>query len=267
MKTESAAIKELISIFESMAAPSTRVSKGVLRAKIEKFERWLFRIYASITSAYIPLALVAKLGSYEQELYEWIYWGAILSLIFGVALILVSIFSTLIELRSARGRVHGAIFDRMRRDSLENWQSICQLRAYPRYLVEFAFSQFTSQWDAMGVRISLLAGDFLRLGLMPALAASASAAFALSKQHANVLFWVPVGLVALAYIMVFFALASRERVRHASDTIGHLVKNWDAYESTTVKRDSEASSITAGVFFGAPKTVATDISCGDVRVG
>ncbi|GAB3047470.1 hypothetical protein [Stenotrophomonas tumulicola] len=234
-KTEAAVIKELIGIFEKMASPSTLPREKKVPDWVHASERWILRVYIAVTIGYILLAFAAKLFSFQEAAQNWIYRGIAASVVLGFALIVVSVISLVVEVRSSKERKHAAIFDRMEAEARENWEVIARLRAYPRVLVSYAFAQYTSQWEAMGVRMSLVTGDVLRLGVVPALAASAGTAATLAKQDSNVYLWAPIGLAALAYIMAFIAIASRERVRQVGDTVSYLLREWEVLRPAASK--------------------------------
>ncbi|MBD8697619.1 hypothetical protein [Stenotrophomonas sp. CFBP 13718] len=230
-KPDHAAIEEIIGTFEALASLSKHAPKQCVPRWFAMAERAMLWLYLVATACVIVIALLSRLGRYHEAINEWALPVFIISATSGCFFIILNVTSLVIQISSTHGRSHGAIFDRMKREAIESWELISQLRQQPKHLVEYAFSQFSAQWEAMSVRASLLTGDFLRLGLLPALAATITAAAALAKQGSNIYLWMPIAMVAIGYIMVFMAMASREGVRQSTLSVKYLLTHWDEMPS------------------------------------
>ncbi|MGG2100800.1 hypothetical protein [Stenotrophomonas sp. NRRL B-14846] len=196
---------------------------------------WPYLLERSLLIAYVGVlvitavsAVVTAATSLQEPAEPFLQGGFYTGFVLVVAYVLASLVNAVIAHRRTRKDPTPAMLRRMRRDTIQDWKQIQLLRSFPRHLVEYALTQYKWHWEMLEQRVGLFSGDLRRLGLAPALAASAVAAANLIRQQGGVLLWAPIAMACCFYIVATVLLASRERPRQVVELLSFLIRSWES---------------------------------------
>lgn len=183
----------------------------------------------------------------------WPLYGAVL--LCALAYLLTSAFNAGHVLWRHRKQRFPGLLARIKLDIQADANFLTQLQSYDKPTLEYALLQYRYRWNVFDGRVGLLTGDLRKLGLFPALTASAMAASTLLKNDSNMYLWMPLILAACFYLVAFHAHGRRERPQQVVDlldyAIGHAAA--EAASSPETPRTTGHTRIRAA---RAPRTTA-----------
>lgn len=192
-----------------------------------RIEKWLLVSYTLCLALTMTVAVIAALGSIQDKAEPAVRLGIFATLcIFGIYAPTV-IANALRSNHKLRKDKNHYIHERLRQDALLDWVAISHLRIYPVQLIEYALVQYKWRWETLESRLFLFSGDLRKLGLAPAVAASAAAASTALKNDGTILLWAPATIACCFYILSFTLLASRERPKQVIELVSYAIKNWN----------------------------------------
>lgn len=225
--TDEQQLAEIVGLLNEMTVEKPLASPGASATWPYVVERGLLIAYVGVLVITSVCAVVTAANSLQEPAEPFIKRGFYTGFVLVIAYVLSSLFNAVIAHRRERKDSIPPVLRRMRRDMIQDWKEVQVLRAYPRHLAEYALTQYRWHWEILEQRLGLFSGDLRRLGLAPALAASAVAAANLVKQEGVVLLWAPIAMACCFYIVATVLLASRERPRQVVELLSFLIKNWE----------------------------------------
>ena len=146
-------------------------------------------------------------------------------LLFGLAYLLTATFNVGHLLWRHRRQRFPGLLARIKLDIQADADFLTQFGSYDKATLEYALLQYRHRWDIFDGRVGLLTGDLRKLGLFPALTASAMAASTLLKYDSNMYLWMPLILAACFYLVAFHAHGRRERPQQVVDPLDYAVRH------------------------------------------
>jgi hypothetical protein len=223
---EEAHLEEILGVLRKMTTEEPLSMAPNQQTWCNKIEKWLLVSYTLCLALTMTVAVIAALGSIQDKAEPAVRFGLFATLcIFGIYAPTV-ITNALRSNHKLRKDKDHYIHERLRQDALLDWTAISHLKTYPIQLVEYALVQYKWRWETLEYRLFLFSGDLRKLGLAPAVAASAAAASTALKKDGTVLLWAPATIACCFYILSFALLAARERPKQVVELVSYAIKNW-----------------------------------------
>ena len=243
LKSES--LDPLYSILRDMTLVERRSAVAEPVTKMQLLEKFSLRAYFVVMVLFLVAVLAQRVWS-TQVLVESV---EILYLFF--------LFVVLVYLLSATFNA-GLIFWRgykqpfpwllspMQLDMGTDADYVNRLVTFDKPTLSYALLQYRYHFDVQEGRVSSLAGDLRKLGLFPAIAASAVAASTLAKNDGNLIWWAPLILAACFYFMAFVVHAQRERPQQVIKLLELAIEHAEVNATTTLQDCQETRLLEGG---------------------
>lgn len=184
--------------------------------------------------------------------------------LFGVLIAVLYVISALIHITYLIFRVHkrrtSPILTRLERDLSADAAFIKQLQTFDRPTLEYALSQYRHHWESANGRVTLMAGEIRKNGLIPALVTASVAASTFLNEDGNLLLWAPLILAFCFYLLGTMILSRTERSGQVIQLLEYAInqhqQSLPAQNSTAKDPGENAESAEVPLSTGPQKTHA-----------
>lgn len=224
LKTES--LDPLFSLLEEMTLVQREDGAFQPSAQMRRLESAALYGYLGAMALLVIAAWVQRAWP-SQALAKSIWPLYVAVLLFALAYLLTSAFNAGHVLWRHRKQRFPGLLARIKLDIQADANFLTHLHGYDKATLEYALLQYRHRWNVFDGRVGLLTGDLRKLGLFPALTASAMAASTLLKNDSNMYLWMPLILAACFYLVAFHAHGRRERPQQVVDLIDYAIRQAD----------------------------------------
>ncbi|WP_199135370.1 hypothetical protein [Delftia sp. ASV31] len=225
LKTES--LDPLFSLLEEMTLVQREDGAFQPSARMRRLESATLYGYLGAMALLVIAAWVQRAWP-SQSVATSIWPLYVVVLLCALAYLLTSAFNAGHVLWRHRKQRFPGLLARIKLDIQADANFLTQLHGYDKATLEYAQLQYRHRWNIFDGRVGLLTGDLRKLGLFPALTASAMAASTLLKNDSNIYLWMPLILTACFYLVAFHAHGRRERPQQVVDLLDYAIDHAEA---------------------------------------